>query len=362
MPSKIRSGSFYNYNRLCSYNGVFNFVLGGRGIGKTYGAQKRAINRALKHGEEFIYIRRYQDELATSKATFFAAVEKEFPKWEFRSRTESRLALAEAAPALPEGFEHLEQKEQKKLLKAREWKVIGYFIALTAAQRMKSVAFPKVKLMIFDEFILEKGLTRYLPEEYSVFQSLYETVDRKREETTVFFIANSVSIDNPYFIHYGIDPDASNREIVVMFDGFIVVHFPESVAYQEDAKKTRFGRFLRATDPEYADYAISNQFKDNHKLLVQGKDYRADYLYTLETAKGTFSVWNKFGSREFYVQSRRPKVEKIYTTVAERMSSEKFYLDRSAKTLAYLRGAWSRGDVLFDSPGTRVAFLDVFHR
>lgn len=362
MPPKIRASSYYNYNRLFSYNGVFNFILGGRGIGKTYGAQKRAINRAIKYGEEFVYIRRYADELAMSKGTFFDAISQEFPKYEFRSIVESKIARAQYTTAIPDDFGELSAKEQNAYLKNRVWKTIGYFTALSQAQRMKSSSYPRVKLMIFDEFILEKGRTIYLQEEYSVFQGLYETIDRKKDTTKVLFLANAVSIDNPYFIHYGIDPDDAAREIVSLYDGFIVVHFPESKAYQEDAKKTRFGRFLRESDPTYADYAIGNQFKDNHKLLIAGKDYKADYLYTLETSKGSFSVWNKFGSSEFYVQAKLPKVQKVYTTVMANMSTEKIYVDRTSRTLAYLRGAWSRGDVLFDSAGTRVAFLDIFHR
>ena len=50
---------FYDYNKVLSYNAMFNFIIGERGVGKTFGAKKFCINRFLKYGEQFVYIRRY---------------------------------------------------------------------------------------------------------------------------------------------------------------------------------------------------------------------------------------------------------------------------------------------------------------
>ena len=55
--------AYYNYDRICSYNACFNFILTNRGYGKSYGAKKRAITRYKKYGEQFVYVRRYKSEL-----------------------------------------------------------------------------------------------------------------------------------------------------------------------------------------------------------------------------------------------------------------------------------------------------------
>ena len=34
---------YYNYNDLFSYNAMFNFVIGERGVGKTYGILKKCV-------------------------------------------------------------------------------------------------------------------------------------------------------------------------------------------------------------------------------------------------------------------------------------------------------------------------------
>ena len=48
---------FYNVNQAVSRNRPLNFIVGARGIGKTYGFKLFTIKRFLKEGEEFICLR-----------------------------------------------------------------------------------------------------------------------------------------------------------------------------------------------------------------------------------------------------------------------------------------------------------------
>ena len=59
---EIDKNIYYNFNRLMSYNGLFNFVLSPRGNGKSYGAKERVIKNFIKNKEQFIYVRRYKTE------------------------------------------------------------------------------------------------------------------------------------------------------------------------------------------------------------------------------------------------------------------------------------------------------------
>lgn len=354
--SKINVKNFYSYNKVLSYNGVYNFVVGGRGIGKTFGAKKLAIDKAIKRGEEFILVRRFKEEVVAAKTTFFEDVRHVFPKHEFRVQGK----FAQYAQALPDNFDELEAKDQKALMKDREWKTIGYFIALSTAQREKGTSYPRVKRILFDEFIIEKGLTHYLPDETTVFNNFYSTVDRYKDQVIVLFLANSVMIDNPYFIHYDIDPDQARNGIIVKNNGFLVVDFPDSADFQNDVFKTRFGQFIETTSPEYAAYAVGNEFRDNHKQLIDDKESRADYLFSIETDKGTFSLWSVFSSGVVYCQKKLPKSQRMFTTVPNNMSEEKIFLPQNDSVLSKLRTTWRTGSMRFDSPQTRNAMLDIF--
>lgn len=334
---------YYNYNRLNSYNGTYNFLVGGRGLGKTYGAKKRAISDALTKDAQFIYLRRYKTEMQAARNTFFADVQHEFPDYDFK--VHGNLAQASSAA--------------KRNDKKREWLTIGYFIALSTSQKEKSVSYPKVKTIIFDEFLIEKGTLHYLPNETTIFTNFYSTVDRYQDKTRVYFLANSVSIMNPYFIDYKIEPD-SKREFIVKADGFIVCHFPNSEAFNTSVYETRFGRFIK--DTEYADYAVGNSFDDNNSAMLESKDSRARYMFTLECANGVFSVWLNMFNNEYFIQDKLPKTQEIFTLVPSKMDKHKTLMTYSDPPLAYLRAAFRQGSVSFDNPTTRNTFAEIFKR
>jgi len=339
---------FYNFDKLYSYNGVYNFLVGGRGLGKTYGAKVKAIKAGISRNEEFIYLRRYKEELKTARETFFADIAGEFPDYDFRADRHHAQ------------YSHVKLRDEKK----RPWITIGYFIALSTAQSQKSVAFPKVKTIIYDEFIIEKGMVQYLPNEAEAFTNFFSTVNRTRDEkeiTRAFFLANSVSISNPYFIKYNIEPKAE-QEWIKKFDGFVVCHFADNIEFRKEVYKTRFGKFIHDSDPEYAEYAVGNNFADNHNNLLARKLPNAGYVYSLETKSGTFSVWRDWTVNKWYVQESRPKHEMLFTLLPEKMSTGKTLLFYGDKQLQLLRAGFKNECVYFDKAKTRNAFIQIFTR
>jgi len=340
-----KSFKWYNWDKIYSYNATMNFLVGMRGVGKTYGWKRKAIKNALTKGEEFMYVRRYKDELKISKDTFFADLiaNNEFPDWDFRAYG----AVAQCAPA--------STRDAKK----RVWKTIGHFIALSTAQSIKSVAYPLVTNIGFDEFIIEKGTTHYISNEVHAFLNLYSTVDRNQDKTRVFFMANSVSIQNPYFLYWNIKPDES-KEFTVMAGGYMVVHFVEAAEFTDQVYETKFGKFIAGT--EFGDFAVGNEFADNNDNLLNVKGASARYTYTLETKQGTFSVWMDWLAGKYYVQERRPKQEIVFTLLPEQMMEGKTLLSYTDKLMQNLRTAFRNGNTFFDTPRSRNAFIEIFKR
>lgn len=350
-----RSHPYYSFNKVLSLNAVLNFVVGGRGLGKTYGAQKMIIKKALRTGEQFMYVRRYREELQAAKETFFAAVTIEFPDYEFRVNG-PRAEVTEWIEQWPDETDG----EFDKRKRAREWSIIGYFQALSVAQQIKSTAFPDVTTIVFDEFIIETGnQVQYLKDETSAFLNLYNTVDRNQDKTRVIFLANSVSIMNPYFIKWDIMPDQLG-EIGTLSKGFIAYHFPSSAAFATSIYETRFGQFIAGT--EYAAYAIGNEFRDAGEALIAQKTANARYRYTLETKNGVFSVWYDRYDGMWYILDRRVGNERFYTMLASRMDEGKQVVTFSEPVLSLLRQNFNTGRVMFDKPSSRNAFVPIFER
>jgi hypothetical protein len=340
---------WYNFDRLFSFNAVFNMVPGARGIGKTYGAKKKAIEKAINKGEQFIYLRRYKNELKAAKQTFMDDLKanNEFENHDFRIQG-NRLE-----------FSGIESRDEKK----REWHTAGFFLELSTAQSQKSVAFPGVTLIIFDEFILERGATHYLPNEADAFLNFYSTVDRSQDKTRVLMLANAVSIENPYFLKWKIRPDDQTQWMQLEVDKhtglpFIVVHFPDSAEFAESVGKTRFGRFIQNTD--YAEYAVRNKFSDNHSHLLEMKTGKARYKFSVQTYQGTFSVWYDLTNNLWYAQEKLPKLQILFVTEPELMREDTQLLLRSDKLLQVLRAAFRRGILSFDTPQTRNAMIEIF--
>ena len=124
---------YWDISKPLSYNALFNFIVGNRGGGKTYGFKKYAIQKFLKTGKQFVYIRRYKDELKNCKK-FFDDIVGEFPEIEFKVHNH---------------VAYIDGKEA------------GYFIVLSTAKIQKSTAFPDVETICYDEFILDKGTQHY---------------------------------------------------------------------------------------------------------------------------------------------------------------------------------------------------------
>lgn len=347
MPSTLRKPRkqhpWYSFDRLLSYNAILNFCAGGRGMGKTYDAKKRSVRKAIRKGEQFIYLRRYKEEMQIARRTFFADFAHEFPDYDFRvSGWEAQMASVET-------------RDDKK----REWITIGFFIALSQGQNVKSGSFHNVTTIIFDEFIAEHGRI-YLKDEANAFLGFYSTVDRNQDKTIVLFCANSVSIMNPYFTYFEIRPDKL-PEISSSHGGYIACHFPEAAEFKNSVYETRFGKFIQGT--EYGDYAVENKFDDNGENLIDIKPPSARHHFNLETKYGTVSVWLDRKTQSYYVQRKLPKDSVMdLTLLPEKMEPGKQLVSFTDPLLQYLRTAFKTGRVYFDRPSSRNAFAEISKR
>ena len=111
---------YYSYSRILSYNAFLNFLIGERGVGKTYGAVKFVTKEFIKKGHQFVYLRRYKSDLKKSVPTFFDSISNnnEFPEHKLTSKGNSLF---------------IDDKQA------------GFAVTLSTAQDLKSSNFDKVK-------------------------------------------------------------------------------------------------------------------------------------------------------------------------------------------------------------------------
>lgn len=256
--------NYYDIRRPLTYNCLLNFIISNRGYGKTFGAKEFIISRFLKSGDEFIYLRRYKDELKETLPTFFDDIvqENKFPEHELK--TEGRKFLCDG-------------------------KTAGYAVSLSTALGKKSVSYPRVKWIIFDEFIIEKSHYHYIPNEVQAFLNLYETIARTREDVRVLLLANSVTMVNPYFVYFEMtDILREGQEFYRPKDDILLqyVHNEDFVKFKE---QTRFGQLVKGTS--FADYSIKNQFIHDNRDFIEKRSSDAKYYMTLKYMGVKIGVW-----------------------------------------------------------------------
>lgn len=259
---------YYNYDKLFSFNFLMAFVIGERGCGKTFGAKVAMLKKFLKTGEQFIYLRRYKTELDTSLQTFWADIQ---------------------GNGYFEDY-NLKVKKSKMLTTFLcNDKVCGYAVPLSTANILKSTAFPKVKTIIFDEFILDgaSGTYHYLRNEVTMMLDVIETVGRLRD-IQVVFLGNALSITNPYFAYFDLDLPY-NSEFRTFKDGLIVVNYIKSLAYREAKKKSRFGMMIDGT--EYGRYAIDNEMLRDNNHFIAKKPSNASFYGVLVINGNYIGIW-----------------------------------------------------------------------
>lgn len=140
---------FYDYHKILSYNCPVNVLIGERGCGKSFGAKNYVINQFLKKGSQFLYLRRYDNEL---KSVF--------------ERTNGNSK---------DFFDDIKSKFSNHELKAKNKKFFidnqcfGFAKRMTEAQDLKSSTYENIKTIIIDEYPIEKNKRYYLPDERNDF-------------------------------------------------------------------------------------------------------------------------------------------------------------------------------------------------
>ena len=289
--SEIDKSIFWDIGKTLTHNMLVNVIVGNRGGGKSWGSKKRAIDNFIKRKEQFGYIRRYKDDLKRPMEQFFKDIEQEYPDHEFKVEGEKF-------------FIRLKPANEKE--KWTENDVAGYGFQLSTAANKKSISYPNVTLLIFDEFLIEKGNQRYIPNEPEKLLNLYETVARPgtgHPRVVLFMLANAISITNPYFLYWSLrmpqNQDKNGKYIWKHPTRPILVEDVRNQAFIDKKRNTEFGKLVEGTN--YAEYSIGNKFLLDSDAFIERKSSKARYYFTFIYKDNKFGVWVDMSEGKMWV-------------------------------------------------------------
>lgn len=282
---------YYDYHKIISYNCFLNFLIGERGVGKTYGATKFVIFNFIKKGEQFVVIRRYKNELKETLNTFFDSMIKnnEFP-------------------------EHQLTVSGNKFYIDGE--IAGFGLVLSTSQNLKGSNFDRVTTIIFDEFAIEPGQKKYyLSNDPVVFLNLVETIARMRD-VRIFMLGNPADVyTNPYFTYLELTIPY-NTDIKLFKNNLILVQYMYNEEYREAKRKTKLGQIVEGTT--FGNYAIENKQLYENNSFIEKKLASSRFTFAFIYNNETYGVWFDFKVGKIFVSTDYdPKTTYIFACTLE---------------------------------------------
>lgn len=348
--------NYYDWEKTFSYDADVTMVVGARGYGKTFGLRRQFIKDWKRDGSRFVEVVRYKNELSGVADGYFGRLE-ELPENEnYFFRTDARYAYIAEKPNEDE-----EENAKPKL----KWKKIGYFIAMTDAQRMKKRTFKMVRRIVLDEAVIERSdrYHSYLPNEFATLADIVDTVSRERADIKsirprVYLLGNACDFGNPYFGHYGVTSDLSFGYRWFSNKTFLL-HYVDSGEYAEQKLTgTVAGRMLAGS--EAGRVSAMNEFTGMTSDFVCKKPKNAKFSFGIHFNGNHFGVWVDYINGYYHVTDYIPNgTTSIYYFSNDDAKVNYIAAKRTSRLFQTFGEVYYMGLLRYESVDVKRRFYDV---
>lgn len=259
-----------DYTAIRRYAMPFNFIIGGRGGGKTYGA----VQMLDEENEKGIWMRRTQTEIDLIMSGKESMSLNPFKKYAVDT---GQYYDVFKINKLVGGFGKGEYKGDSE----DEFEFGGYLMALSTISSIRGFDANEIDDLIFDEFIPEEHRMK-MRGEAEAFLNAYETVNRNREmqgrqALRAFMLSNSNSLAHPLLNYLHLDNKIAQmkrkkQELSVDTERGILVYLPKQGKYVEKKKQTAIASLTRGTD--FYKMAFENEFAYDDFTNIGGRNLR----------------------------------------------------------------------------------------
>lgn len=195
---------FYDVRHLFEkhHNSHYYMVIGERSNGKTWSSLDHVLDNYFTKGEQFAYVRRFDEDIKASKMS-----------QAFADHVEKGL-IAKKSMGMFNSIKFHSGQFTPVLIQEKSATIVGpepcgFAMSLNSMEHYKSISYPKVTTVIFDEFLSRKG---YLPNEFILFTNLLSTIIRQRNNVRIIMLGNTVNKYCPYFAEMGLKHIKDQRQ------------------------------------------------------------------------------------------------------------------------------------------------------
>ena len=163
-----KKSKFYSLDKILETNSQYNIIIGERSNGKTYAALKKSLYDYCKYGYELAIIRRWGEDFKGKRGQqMFAALVSDGLVEEFTGGEWTGISYYAS-----KWYLNRRDEETEKIIKSDE--PFAYGFSLASMEHDKSTSFPKVRNIVFDEFLSRQ---KYLPDEFVLFMNVISFID-----------------------------------------------------------------------------------------------------------------------------------------------------------------------------------------
>lgn len=319
---------YFDITEVLPYQALFNFIIGERGVGKTYSTKKLLVRKFKQRGDKFIFVKRSEDEIKHTAPEFFNDVCDEttdimFIGKHFYIGFPQDTREDEQGDRPVEKVEHTVKKTDEKItiktsIQGRpgfSYRLFGTAVGLRTTSKLKGIPYDETyKWALFDEFIPLDG--RWLHNEAELIFDIHETVFRLRNDCRWLFLANSNNRSYlPIFDQLGCE-QVDNFEpgkITRMKANEVLVLYTNNIAYQRVKSKTKFGKLTEGTDWFKAMIKNVANSRDYDEWVGYGDGF-AGPLFYLVSADRNYAFCNHGSGKKWliYEVNKMPATKRKY--------------------------------------------------
>lgn len=246
------------------------------------GAKKFVIEQFIKKHAQFIYLRRYDNEL------------KE---------------IFELTKGQKEYFDDIKDKFPDHVLEAKNRKfycdgeVFGFAKRMTEAQELKSSVYQNVKIIIIDEYLIEDTRHKhYLKNEGMILLGIIDSIIRNRSDIKIFILSNAVQglEYSPLFAFFDLTLPYNN-DIKLFKENLILVQYMNNEEFRKERENTLIGKLGKGT--AYEQYAMQNKILDKNDAFIEHKTGSAKFSFALIYEDSVYGIWNDYHEGKVFVSS-----------------------------------------------------------
>lgn len=350
MNEKIYADNGYlNFEYILNNSLTYTFCLGGRGIGKTFGALKYVMDNNIK----FIFMRRTQTQVDLVKSDDMSP----FKALEIALGDRYRTSLKNLNKYITCVYRSWYDEEDGL------WKPdglpIGYMMALSTISNIRGFNAEDVDMVIYDEFIGEKH-EKTMRDEGNAYLNAIETIARNRElqgkqPLRVFNFSNSTMLANPLFVELQLVSIAEkmltkeNQNFKNIPERALTIILLDKSPISEKKEETSLYK-LATKYSNFYHMSINNDFTNEEMLDIKSVKL-IEYKPLVNI--GEITIYKHKSRKEYYITGHRTGTIKEYET-------GEMELKRFSRDYYYLWSAYLTRKVIFESYIYKVLFEKYF--